>query len=92
MGRNGWLKSPSRNSRAMPSIWMNCAICGKVHRGRFKELALETWLDIGARYQIHDAVLLLEEAEELLRDPRHGSVYKDYWDKVHAWFAKVRAK
>jgi len=44
------------------------------------------------RDRLHDAILLLEEAEELLRDPRHGSVYKDYWDKVHAWFAKVRAK
>jgi len=86
---------------------MNCAICGKVHRGQlWNELADNKqyiWLGPPSRQMMiaHGVVLLLEEAEEIIEALNcrlvlgPASKYYDLSDDQRsalAWLAKARVE
>jgi len=89
---------------------MTCTICGKVHRGRFAEpkdkygRAVDlsrTYVNHSSAGDVaHDAIILLEEAEELVADLHTRIYFGDprYYEnsadegRVVAWLAKVRGE
>ena len=71
---------------------MNCTICGKAHRARlWEDLTFAAgYSPLGVthvEHKIHDAILLIEEAEEIIE----GMGRDNRTEQSEAWLKKVSA-